>query len=1836
MGINLPQLAPASTDRVSGASIIDGSLKFGSSQDASGPFLSKTPGSAGDRKTWTLSCWIKRNQISFSPDQRIFTARAGDGNGTQAFLKITSADVIQYLDSLSSANISTTAVFRDTGWYHLTVVLDAAKTGLSIYINGEEQILTGTQPSNADGSINNNILHAISYDYFSGGTGEHTDTLMSQFYFIDGLKLGPGYFGYTDPLTGTWRPKRFSPKGTTVNDGTVWTNKMSNTSLIYAGTAANVYNGNITPWTTDNYASYNSGVLTLLTGVNIKVKSSIRIYGNWLDTDYIVINGVNYLTNANGGQKWISPIGVSYPLNLSSLAIDSTPGGLQNSLSGVEIDGVIMQDSTTQNLDFGTNGWYLPFDGSAPIGQDQSGKSNNYTPSNFGGSNTIEKATGALPILNTVDGGTVARPGVFGNDVSSTIAVTVSNSTGNNKYYFDSILNPSLAFIRGGTITFDTTDSSNNSHPFKLSSTNADSSSGTEYTDGVAYYINGSTVSGSDYVSNYATNGGGTGFRGIKWTIPHNVSTTYYYCTVHPGMGNNGRLTSTTDETKADPYAWKNVLALPLVGQSADVSNQINCTSTTNTITNSGVDFLDTYGNFYSRSGDFTGATSDVLSTASDNTKYQMGTDDFTCECWIYSTSTSGTQNVFQVFAGGSKYYGIYWNGSSLRFYIAGSGGAEISAGDVVMGTNRWIHVALVRDSGTLRAFIGGTQVVTGSVSANIDEDGYVAYVGRHQPSNNGFTGYMQDFRIYRGVAKYTNNFIPASTDPDILPDSPSGIATKSKLTKITEGAISFTSNGVATGQSDYLNAGTSSDFTIGSSGNFTVECFIYPTSVSDTAVFGIGASSQLGYRIINGSPYMYVGSSGGVLNTGTIPKDKWTHIAVTRSGGTLYSFIDGVLADSVANTTAISASGGTGEGFFIGAANLSAASPPQYGFTGQISNFRFINGIALYTSDFAVPTAPLTNVTNTKLLCCQSNTSTGSAAVAPNISGANDGTVWSERVTSGSQFRSGYGPENAFDGNTVSSISGTTACQINEVSFVEFDWGEGIPFTTLQMQCDDNNEGTVILTGANGDVDITSQLPTGSFTNTTITGVTSPLKKLRMNAVNANASSIYLGSITIDGVILVDPVLKKGSAEATNFNPANTDINTVRGQEGSYCTWSPLTKTGGALSNGNLKFIGSNAWQAVKGAFSVSSGKWYYEATVFGTTYGTAQGNVSFGIGWHNAENPPSSDNIDTASNYVNVVCISNNGWWNNFGGMQSSITSMTEGDVIGVALDKDNNTFEFYKNGVSILSRKLANTTVDLSPWNNCYYTNSFYESNFGQKPFKFTPPDGYQPLTSSATSRSDTIITRPDQFVGVTTYVGNGGTQSINTSMEPDLVWIKNRDEAISNMLYDTVRGNNQYLRSDTNDAQDTGSSNQLSFNSKGFTLTGAGGGVNKNNIDFVAWTWKAGGNKNTFNIDGVGYSSLADAGLGIGSKNSDAYNTSGWVAATTVTNLYGSHNLSSIYNGNYGHIHATSGNTLTLTWLPGTIKGRVRVLLRNAGSPGNHQYKDANGTAQDLSASSSRAWFDLGDIDLTYLSAPHPSGGNAAMVEAIELDGKVLVDSGQTPPDMPTEEITGCSIGTKQGFSIIQHTGDGNTGSLPHGLTKAPEFFITKVYSGTTGNWNVYMNFIDGSNDYLYVNSTQSKGDSSLNPALPTVFYIGYTSNSYIHYCWHSVPGLQKFGIYAGNGSSSGPMLELGFRPAVILLKKIDNTDSNSGWHWYDSKRNKQNTMNNFLLAGHGYVENRAANNTATVTSYTVDFLSNGFRLSHSSNNLNDSGSNYLYAAWAEAPQFNLFGATSNAR
>ena len=68
-----------------------------------------------------------------------------------------------------------------------------------------------------------------------------------------------------------------------------------------------------------------------------------------------------------------------------------------------------------------------------------------------------------------------------------------------------------------------------------------------------------------------------------------------------------------------------------------------------------------------------------------------------------------------------------------------------------------------------------------------------------------------------------------------------------------------------------------------------------------------------------------------------------------------------------------------------------------------------------------------------------------------------------------------------------------------------------------------------------------------------------------------------------------------------------------------------------------------------------------------------------------------------------------------------------------------------------------------------------------NFGQKPFKFPPPDGFQPL-NTANTRPVKVISRPDQYVGVTTYKGTVTSKTFSLNHSPDFLWMKQGIELI----------------------------------------------------------------------------------------------------------------------------------------------------------------------------------------------------------------------------------------------------------------------------------------------------------------------------------------------------------------------------------------------------------------------------------------------------------------------
>ena len=193
---------------------VERSLRFNDDDTA---YLSRTPSSAGDRKKWTFSAWIKRGVLDNT--MRIF---GGNGNASHIFFYANNVywDLAPEQSGTSAANLVTQKKFRDVGaWFHLVCALDTdestANNRMRIYINGEE-VTTFSSRSNpssgyANNAINNNTLHTIGYRTSGqGSAGIGFDGYMAEINFIDGQQYDASYFGETNPITGQWNPKKYT------------------------------------------------------------------------------------------------------------------------------------------------------------------------------------------------------------------------------------------------------------------------------------------------------------------------------------------------------------------------------------------------------------------------------------------------------------------------------------------------------------------------------------------------------------------------------------------------------------------------------------------------------------------------------------------------------------------------------------------------------------------------------------------------------------------------------------------------------------------------------------------------------------------------------------------------------------------------------------------------------------------------------------------------------------------------------------------------------------------------------------------------------------------------------------------------------------------------------------------------------------------------------------------------------------------------------------------------------------------------------------------------------------------------------------------------------------------------------------------------------------------------------------------------------------------------------------------------------------------------------------------------------------------------------------------
>jgi hypothetical protein len=380
-----------------------------------------------------------------------------------------------------------------------------------------------------------------------------------------------------------------------------------------------------------------------------------------------------------------------------------------------------------------------------------------------------------------------------------------------------------------------------------------------------------------------------------------------------------------------------------------------------------------TAATLYSGSVYFNGST-DYLNVASPNLS-----GSWTVEMWVYWT-LGGTQTSMLNFNNGS-WTGInFWKNTSNQLVIDDGSNAQSAFTTVIPAINAWNHIAAVRIGTTTYCYVNG--VLAGS---NTFTPGTISAVtiGRFNSNAYYFPGYISNLRVVNGQALYTTTFTPStvplttssqgSTSTALLiPGINAGIYDSTMENNlVTVGAaqinttattVKFGSGSVKfNGSTDYLTIPANTAFNFGT-GNFTIEAWIYTTSSATQRIISYATGSSLPYEflLVNSGSNVYLdfydGTTDNSSGSNYVTQNAWVHVAVTRSGTTVYLFINGVVVGTYTGNSKNLTSTGA---LYIGTYK---PSPTNY-FSGYIDDLRITSGIARYTATFTPPTASFTDI---------------------------------------------------------------------------------------------------------------------------------------------------------------------------------------------------------------------------------------------------------------------------------------------------------------------------------------------------------------------------------------------------------------------------------------------------------------------------------------------------------------------------------------------------------------------------------------------------------------------------------------------------------------------------------------------------------------------------------------------------------------------------------------------------------------------------------------------------------------------------------------------------------
>ena len=1712
-GSGSPLLLATTTAAADAGYVIPKSLRFNPTDTAS---LSRTPSTAGNRRTWTVSLWLKRTKLGTNNQHVLETASSPEYSGLW-FAQDDSLEFRGFNGSSYTYRLHTSQKFRDpSAWYHIVISFDStASTSsdrLAMYVNGVKvtDFANTVYPSqNHESNWNNTAAHYIgtfvgSSNYYGG--------LIADVQSIDGQALQATDFGETRSSDGVWVPKEYTGFGTNPNDGTTWSDGVTFSGSIIAA-ATNAFDGN--PGTSAApYDGANGGGTPQWVQVTfspgIPYTSSVRV-------ERQNGNPTNVTVSMNGGTAINSDF-LAYTTvatgsgTLTSIKVQNNGSTNTAGISRIEVDGYVLLDDARDNsfhLNFSDSSTNeaLGFD-SAPTTPDPDPKKGmdvvTWTGNGTAGTNI--GGLGFEPDFVWIKRRNAAYGHVFSDSVRG------FGATG----WAKQLIGNSTEAENSGAVN---TISSFNPDGFTLG------------TDG------GVNLNSSTYVG-WCWRAGGPAVANSDGTITSQVSAnTDYGFSIVSYTGNNTSGATVGHGLSSAPK-WIVVKSRDQSGQfwhvyHASLAANEYIYLNSNAVKTSGNDFMNGTrptssvfslgnGNGCNKSSDpviaycwsevsgfskFDGFNGDGNSgkkiTTGFKPKFVIIKRTDTIENWhIFDSERGGTKSLFPDITNAevdnsSRSVAFVSDGFTLGTQggINASGGTYIYAAFADRPGNNWDVNNIVTNEGLTTSKSqfdvvtytgnGGTQKIGGPVySAGATATGGFE---SSNPAANGFNGTLT------------------------AGDRANGVTVGGTIEIVFSPGLSVSSTvGIWSGKSGFK-------YQINDSGSYT-SVTNATEQWHDASFSGTLTNLKIQHTASNEAPgFSGIRVDSTTLLDGTQPGLKfqpdfvWIKNRDENINNALYDSVRGNTKVIFSNKTEAEATVGdftsfNSDGFTVAYANRQETNKNNINYVAWCWK---AGGTAVSNTDGSITSSVSANAaygfsvvnhvgTNAAGTFGHGLNQAPDLMIFKNREATDNWFVWARSADGTATTGGVLNNSNAFFTNGTNELNSTLPT-------------DSVIHVGSNLATNGNNQDVVTYCFHNvpGYQRIGSYIGNGSTTGPVVVTGFKPRFILLRSTSGSRGWLIYDTerdtNSTNDNCLFPHTVGAENSDSSHNieildngFQPKTTSVNrngsgetyiylaigddeigsdedclvdvpnavtadadatdTTGGyQRGNYATMNPLhNPSGSSFSNGNLQVSNSGGWYSHTGTIGVASGKWYYE---FEKTSGSYTG-----VGWRNdittAGNP--SFNANGGGIY-----LSHNGNKQSSAGSVSYGATWGSGDIVGVAFDCDAGTIEYYKNGVSQGVAFTGMTDGTFFPEVQIYQSGGVI--NFGQMRFKYPMPSGYAALNTTALPAA--TIADGSVYFQTALWSGSGSARSITTTgMSPDWVWIKERGVAGGHNLYDAVRGATKFLASEDTGAEGTDSSALTSFNSDGFSL-GTGFTVkssNKSGRTYAGWCWDAG--------------------------------------SSTVSNTDGS------------------------------ITSSVR----------------ANQSA---------------------------------------------------------------------GFSIVSYAGTGSSATVGHGLSAAPHMYIVKNRSNAY-EWGVYhIEIGTGAAQNLNYSNNNSVSNTWWNNTAPTnsVFSIGtyaavnQSSANFIAYCFAPVAGYSAFGSYTGNGSTDGPFIYTGFRPAFLIVKST--TSSSSNWLIADSVRSPENVADEIL---------RANTNGAETDSDYFDLLSNGFKVRGTPSGLNSSGETVIWAAFAENP------------